>query len=219
MFAETILLESMIEAASNPERAVGMAKYMRDKFSFMGIASQQRREISKAYWKANPLPSDRALAKEIMTEMWEHPVREINYCVLDVIERWVKPDDIEWLEQLIVTRSWWDSVDALHKTVGKIFLQAPALREAWIKKWLDSGNVWLQRMTLIFQLSYGDKTDERLLFQQCKALASHPDFFIRKGIGWALRQHARKNPESVRTFVAQHTFSPLSVREALKHLA
>jgi 3-methyladenine DNA glycosylase AlkD len=82
----------------------------------------------------------------------------------------------------------------------------------------NSGNRWLIRTAILFQLKYKDKTDEVLLFGLCKQYAGEKEFFIKKAIGWALRQYAHTRPEAVRKFVKQHTLQPLSIREAMKHL-
>lgn len=82
---------------------------------------------------------------------------------------------------------------------------------------IDSDDIWLVRSAIIYQLGYGDRTDERRLFEMCARRADHPEFFVRKAIGWALREHAKYAPDSVRTFVGTHRdrLAPLSVREAL----
>jgi 3-methyladenine DNA glycosylase AlkD len=88
-------------------------------------------------------------------------------------------------------------------------------------RWIDDENLWVARTAILHQLFYGDATDVDRLFGYCLRQASHPDFFIRKAIGWALRQYARTDPDRVRSFLVGPgaALSPLSVREASKHLS
>ena len=89
----------------------------------------------------------------------------------------------------------------------------------YIDSWLHSGNLWLQRSCLIHQLRYNKTADRALLFNLCEQLAGHPDFFIRKAIGWSLRQYSKEYPDAVIDFVNKHELSPLSRKEALKVIA
>jgi 3-methyladenine DNA glycosylase AlkD len=86
--------------------------------------------------------------------------------------------------------------------------------------WAQDGNMWLIRTAILHQLHYGTETDKDRLFRYCTRQAGHPDFFVRKAIGWALRHYARTNPEAVRRYVTRNrtVLSPLSIREATKHL-
>ena len=122
-------------------------------------------------------------------------------------------------EWMVLRRSWWDSVDFIAPTLmGKLFLQNPQLIADKTKDFVDSRELWLQRSALIFQLKYKTKTDLNLLFHYCERLAEHPDFFIRKAIGWSLRQAGKFYPNEIRDFVSKTSLSNLSRREALKHL-
>src|SRR6266540_1420745 len=121
----------------------------------------------------------------------------------------------------ITNKSWWDTVDALAAhLVGPIVANHPATVST-MDEWAGEENVWLARTAILHQLTYKEATDTERLFRYCVTRADHRDFFIRKAIGWALRQHAWTDPGAVRRFVAAHTdrLSPLSVREALKNVA
>ncbi|MDY0078468.1 MAG: DNA alkylation repair protein, partial [Bacteroidales bacterium] len=100
---------------------------------------------------------------------------------------------------------------------GSHFQRFPEIRDETLSKWMLSGNFWLQRSCLIFQLKYKEQTDEALLFELCRQLGGEKEFFIRKAIGWALRQYARTAPQAVKQFVDSTDLQPLSKREALKH--
>jgi 3-methyladenine DNA glycosylase AlkD len=113
------------------------------------------------------------------------------------------------------TKSWWDTVDVLaSRVVG------PVAERPIIESWLTSGDLWLERTAILHQLGYGERTDADFLFRSCLTHAASTEFFLRKAIGWALRQYARVDPAAVRGFVAAHAdeLSGLSRREALKHL-
>ena len=123
------------------------------------------------------------------------------------------------IRQLIVTKSWWDTVDALAAhVVGVMVARQPVLLST-MDEWVVSDELWLIRTAILHQLRYKSQTDTERLFRYCAQHAGHKDFFIRKAIGWALREYARTDPDAVRRFVkTQSALSGLSVREALKHL-
>lgn len=161
------------------------------------------------------------LLDDVVRSAWEQPQREFQYSGMELFTHAAKtsvPGKLLLAEELILRKSWWDTVDhlAVHG-VGKILQRHPEMIAAANKRYLESNELWLQRTTLIFQLQYKEKTDRKLLFENVKKLADHPDFFIRKGIGWALRQYAYVDKEAVIAFVKKVKLSPLSIREALKH--
>src|SRR5262249_17077358 len=154
---------------------------------------------------------------------WELPEREYQYFAGDLLSRYAArctPAFLTTAEMLITTKPWWDTVDELAaNVVGNIVLRHPEALST-MDNWLAGDHLWLTRTALLHQLRYKERTDTDRLFRYCLARAGHRDFFIRKAIGWALRQYAWADPEPVREFVAAHRerLSPLSVREALKNL-
>jgi 3-methyladenine DNA glycosylase AlkD len=127
--------------------------------------------------------------------------------------------EVFFLEELICTRSWWDTVDWVNKLVGLHFRRYPDLIKPVTERWMASGNFWLQRVCLIFQLTYKDKTDSDMMFDYVRRLADSKEFFLQKGAGWALRQYAKTNPDAVLEFVLNTRLAPLTRREALKNVA
>jgi 3-methyladenine DNA glycosylase AlkD len=124
------------------------------------------------------------------------------------------------VQELITTKSWWDTVDTLAAhTVGPLVAAYPGLVDT-MDAWVTDANMWLVRTAILHQLRYKERTDAERLFRYCTVQASHRDFFVRKAIGWALRDYARTDPEAVRRYVEEHRsiLAPLSVREASKHL-
>lgn len=129
-----------------------------------------------------------------------------------------KKGDIELLEYMVTHKSWWDTVDFIAaNSMGTYFKLYPELRKQYVKKWLASDHMWLQRSALLFQLKYKDSLDEELMAYAIKALLGSKEFFINKAIGWSLRQHSRTNPKWVTNFVrSTPTLANLSKREALR---
>jgi 3-methyladenine DNA glycosylase AlkD len=219
-----------LEPLADPARAVPMAAYMRDRFPFLGIPSPARRAALRAGWKGLPVPSAAELGAAA-TALWQLPGREYQYAACDLLERHVArrhgvrdPAALEGLlegtvEQLITTRSWWDSVDALRSAaVGPLVAAHPGLVPV-LERWLESDDHWLVRSAIIHQLGYRERTDATRLFAFCARRAADREFFVAKAVGWALRTYARQAPDDVRAFVAAHPeLTPLARREALKHL-
>jgi 3-methyladenine DNA glycosylase AlkD len=217
--ANSILVDRMRQAA-DPQRAVSMAAYMRGQFPFLGIPSPALRQIMRE----NPLPKpSEELLREATLELWQLPEREFQYVACVRLRRYVKfcgPGFLGVAKQLVVTKSWWDTVDTLAShTVGPLVRANPEL-VATMDSWIDDENMWLARTALLHQLGYKGATDSGRLFRYCERRADHPDFFIRKAIGWALREYAKTDPDAVRAFVFAHqgVLSGLSKREALKNL-
>jgi len=215
-------LRVALVAVADPARAVDMARYMRDQFEFLGVASAPRRTAAKSFIRSfDAQPPAAAIAAT--KQLWRQSEREFAYVGSDLLARQAKRLDaahIDALRSFITTKSWWDTVDALAAdVVGPMVTRHPQLT-AVMDEWIADDNLWLASTAILNQLKYGKSTDTDRLFGYCERQAAHSDFFIRKAIGWALRQYARTDPEAVRRFVADHRdgLSPLSIREATKHL-
>ena len=215
-------LVPVYRAAADPVKAVGTRAYMRDQFPYLGIPTARRRELSREVLAGQPAPNQDDL-RAIALACWELPEREYQYFASDLLVRYARqlgPGFLDTVRHLVTTKSWWDTVDALaSKVVGPVVARYPQT-VAMMDGWLVDENMWLARTAILHQLAYKERTDTARLFRYCLARADHRDFFIRKAIGWALRQYAWTDPAAVRRFVAAHTteLSPLSVREATKNL-
>lgn len=220
-FSVAAVREALAEHAS-PTAAIPMAAYMKGHFAFLGIKTPVRKAAIKDFIAAGRHVSDEELLA-VAAGLWAEPEREYQYTACELLRRWsprFEPDAIDDIEQLIITKSWWDTVDGLAgRTVGTLVAQHPQL-VTLMDQWIDDDNMWLNRTALIHQLFRKETTDVTRLFAYCERQAAHTDFFVRKAIGWALRQHAHTDPDAVRAFVAAHEgeLSGLSKREALKHL-
>ena len=165
-----------------------------------------------------PAPFD----PEVLRSLWAAPQREFHHSAIDIMQKQVRSineSDIALLEELIVTKSWWDTVDGLSSwIVGPYFLKFPKHKAEITDQWTVHDNMWLRRASIIFQLGYKEKTDTELLFRHIRLNLGSKEFFINKAIGWALREYAKTDAEAVMQFVSTTELSPLSRREAMKHL-
>jgi len=214
-------LQTLLEQNANPTQAGPMKKYMRDQFEYLGIKSPQLKELLKQFIAANGLPPIKDL-DAILRELWALPQREFQYAATGFLgrsEKQLPASFIKTIEFLLVTKSWWDTVDTISGgTLGVHFKRFPEVRQKYLAKWRLSDNFWLRRATIQFQLNYKTETDFDLLCEIiCENLDSK-EFFINKAIGWSLRQYARTDPKAVQEFVNSTPLHPLSRREAMKHL-
>lgn len=204
---------------SDSEKAESMAGYMRDKFSFYGLQAAERRKALRKYMQEQKRPQYNQLQTAVK-KLWQLPEREFQYFAQELILKY--EDDyteaiIDLFEYMLKNKSWWDTVDHIaKKLVGKYFKVFPKKRDPKLKEWLDSGNIWLQRTALLFQLGYKEKTDAQLLFDVIEKLKNIDEFFIQKAIGWALREYSKIEPLAVVKFTNSHQLSSLANREALK---
>lgn len=204
----------------DPAVAQGQMAYMRNQFEFFGLKMPAWTALAKQLHQELGIPTGEEL-HELAQLCFADEHRELHYYALQTVEKALKKQSAEFinvLEELILTNSWWDTVDWIAKLVGLHFKKYPELIVPVTTRWMDSGELWLQRVCLIFQLSYKENTDQALLFGYIRRVAGSKEFFLQKGAGWALRQYARINPDAVRNFVQGEKLAPLTRREALKHL-
>lgn len=222
--ADTVLarLAEVYPPAGEPVRAAGAAAYMRHQFPFLGITAPRMTQLNREVLAGLPAPSEADLVT-VARACWDRPEREYQYFACAYLRRYVRvasPALLATVRDLITTKSWWDTVDTLAAhTVGPLVAAYSDLVST-MDAWIEDENVWLVRTAILHQLQYQERTDANRLFRYCARQAGHRDFFVRKAIGWALRQYARTDPAAVRSFVDEHrsALSPLSVREATRHL-
>ena len=206
---------------ADPEKAREMKRYMKGQYEYFGIQAPQRRALLKQFLAEQGLPPASEL-QSIVRTLWAAPQRELQYVAVELLIRFKKSWTPEWLplfETLITAKSWWDTVDFISSDlVGELFRRFPEQIRPTTARWMDSGNMWLQRTALIFQRRYKHQTDRELLFDYCTRCAGSKEFFIRKAIGWALREYAKTDPAAVVAFVKSHKLSPLSEREAVRRI-
>jgi 3-methyladenine DNA glycosylase AlkD len=213
---------SAFSANANQEKADGMRAYMKNQFPFCGLSAPERTALLRQCWAGLPELDEKDLVTAVAA-LWVLPEREYQYAGVALIRRHIRhagPGLMPVAETLIVDKSWWDTVDELAThVVGPLALRYPGLR-ADVARWIDSDNLWLARTAIIYQNGYKERTDPGLLFDYCLRRVDDKDFFIRKAIGWALREYSKTDPDAVRGFVVEHEsrLSGLSRREALRRI-
>ena len=221
VFDATKDLRTALEAIADPERAGPMADYMRNRFVFLGIQAKDRRTATKP-WLRQAKRAEADALLDFAAWCWDQTEREFHHVGTDALRAGasnLRAQDLDAVKQLVTTHSWWDTVDALAAwTVGPL-VDRHQLRDR-MDEWIHSDNLWVARTAILHQLSYKDRTDPERLFRYADLRAEDTEFFIRKALGWALRQYARVAPDEVRAFVEprRDRLSGLTVREAMKHL-
>lgn len=210
---------------ADPAKAPDMQRYMKSAMPFRGVQKPLRQRLTRELFTAHPIP-DVDTWETVVRELWHGAeYREERYVAVDLTAdrrylQWQTPERLRLYEELIASGAWWDYVDEIAiRRIGPILRTHPAELTTVVQHWAADRDRWKRRTAVICQVSAKSATDTVLLEQCITANLSDPDFFLRKGIGWALRDYARTDPAWVRTFVGAHPdLSPLSRREALKHL-
>jgi 3-methyladenine DNA glycosylase AlkD len=212
-------IHSVFLQSGDPDTAQGQIAYLRYQFDFYGLKAAKWMALSKEIMEEKGVPVGEEF-KELVRLCFEDEHRELQYFALEMVQKTLKKQPayfIDFLEELIITKSWWDTVDWLAKLIGIHFKKHPQLILPVTERWMASGNFWLQRVCLIFQLSYRDKTDFGLMKRHILQIAGSKEFFLQKGAGWALRQYSRTNPTEVINFVKENPqLAALTKREALR---
>ena len=209
-----------LEARADNVRALDMSKYMKNKFEFFGVGAPDRNEIWKPYFKE--AKKTKKIDWNFIEICFKHDKRECQYTAayyLKYMKKFLVEDDIPKLKELVLTKSWWDTVDILDKVIGSIIYNNKNLYPI-ILEWSKDDNIWLRRVAIDHQLLRKENTDEQLLEKILINNLNHKEFFVNKAIGWALRDYSKTNPQWVRNFIEVHkeNMASLSIREASKYL-
>ena len=209
-----------LEENSNELLAESMSKYMQDKFRFLGVRGATRTEIYKKYFP--DARKTKTIDWDFIENCWNKEEREFQYVVvyyLKAMQKFLKREDISKLKYLIVTKSWWDTVDLLAKVIGSLVIRIEGYDKIMLE-WSKDSNIWLRRVAILYQLSLKDKVDEIILDKILVNNLGDSEFFINKAIGWALRDYSKYNPEWVREFIKKNknNMANLSIREASKYI-
>ncbi|KDN21693.1 DNA alkylation repair protein [Amycolatopsis rifamycinica] len=210
---------------ADPAKAPAMQAYMKSAMPYRGVAKPERSALLKRVLAEHILP-DRVRFSATVLELWRTAgFREERYAAIDLsgyraYRRWQDPDLVPVYEEMIVDGAWWDYVDELAiRRLGPILRENRTRMTPTMLAWAHDGNLWRRRTAIICQVGAKEETDAELLAQAIEPSIAEPEFFLRKGIGWALRDYAKTAPDWVRSFVDDHPgLSGLSRREALKHI-
>ena len=204
--------------AQNDSKSVEMAAYLKNQFSFLGIAKPQRAMLSREFLKEKK--REDGVDWAFIFDCYRKEEREFHYLaisyLLSVKER-LTPHDVKNIEELIVTNSWWDSVDSMVPITAELYRKYPEMKDV-ILSWAQNENMWLRRTAILFQLHGKEQTDTALLSRIIELNLDSKEFFINKAIGWALREYSKTNRDWVAEFISSHPLSKLSAREASKYL-
>lgn len=212
------LLEAL-QFDADADLAAEMAAYMKDRFEYFGIRQPNRKAILKAFTAQYGHPPLQEL-EGVVRQLWQQPQRECQYCAIELAMKWkmkLLPEHIHLFEHMVTEKSWWDTVDLISTNlIGNVFLAYLELERTYPDKWVAGDNMWLQRAAIIYQLKYKDSTDVDRLFRYCDFMADSKEFFIRKAIGWALREYSKTNAEVIERYVGRGHLHPFSAKEAMK---
>ena len=216
------LLDLIIDFEENRNEllAESMSKYMQDKFRFLGVRGATRTEIYKKYFP--DARKTKTVDWDFVESCWNKEEREFQYVVvyyLKAMQKFLKREDISKLKYLIVTKSWWDTVDLLAKVVGSLVIRIEGYDQIMLE-WSKDSNIWLKRVAILYQLSLKEKVDKQVLDKILVNNLGDSEFFINKAVGWALRDYSKYNPEWVREFIKKNkeNMANLSIREASKYI-
>jgi 3-methyladenine DNA glycosylase AlkD len=213
--------QKALKDAANPTDAPAMQAYLKTDMPFYGVKTPPRRVMVRDLGKAF-LPATQADYDKKIKALWALPHREEKYLAIGLARRWkafIQPEAMPLYEKMIREGGWWDLVDDIAKNlVGKLVWDHPKTFWPLMEKWIHDDDLWIRRTAVLCQLAFKERTEKERLFDFCLDRAHEKDFFMRKAIGWALRQYSYADPKAVRAFVQKHEkkLSPLSRKEALK---
>jgi 3-methyladenine DNA glycosylase AlkD len=208
---------------ADAEKAAGMAAYLKTDMPFYGVQKKGRTEVFRIIKREIPI-TDNSTYRAAVGALWDQPHREEKYLAIGIARTYkdfLTFANMDLYRRLVVEGAWWDFVDEVAiNCVGIVYLNEREQTEPTIEAWVDDDIMWLRRSSLISPIKHKADTDHEMLFDHCVRRADETEFFIRKAIGWTLREYAKTEPERVRAFLIKHRneLSGLSFREAAKHL-
>ncbi|MBO9602076.1 MAG: DNA alkylation repair protein [Novosphingobium sp.] len=220
-------IRSGLADIAEPARAPAMQAYMKSAMPYLGVSSVPRRRLCKALFAGLEWPSSAAWQAEVLAVWRGAEFREERYCAIELCalrsaRRFHSTAALPMYEEMIVAGAWWDYVDEIagHR-LSEILRAEPAAMKRAMLEWAQGADMWKRRSAILCQLDAKGATDLDFLYACIAPSLSSKEFFLRKAIGWALRQYARTDPAEVARYVLEHAaqLSPLSRREATKHIA
>ncbi|MBC8196709.1 MAG: DNA alkylation repair protein [Candidatus Marinimicrobia bacterium] len=217
----SIILEFVKNA--NSTIAIGKQKYMKSKMPFYGIPNPIVKKLTNNQLKKFPINNNDEY-KSLIKYIFHNAIhREEWYCGLHIAmkyKKYILEENLPLYLEIIKITQWWDIVDAVASNlVGPSIINSSQFRR-YNNSWIINENMWIRRTAILSQLKYKSNTDEKLLYELILKCAHEKEFFIRKAIGWILREYSKTNPNSVMIFIDKNRnyLSNLSVREGTKKL-
>ncbi|HMN89696.1 MAG TPA: DNA alkylation repair protein [Saprospiraceae bacterium] len=215
-------VQARYQQHASAANAAAMQRYMKDQFLFFGIKKPERVTLSEQLIRELGVPASTQALSAVCRQCFQAEPREMQYFAADLLRPRIKKYEVELLpllEELMLEKSWWDTIDFLApKLAGNILLRFPGAIADYPARWIDSDNFWLQRAAILFQLDYKNRTNSALLFSFIHRQADSREFFVQKAAGWALRNYSKVNPDEVRHFIMHTKLSKLTIREGSKYL-
>jgi 3-methyladenine DNA glycosylase AlkD len=220
------LLRSELKNAGDPVKAHGMQAYMKSAMPYFGVPAVPLRAIARRIFDAHRLPDAETWRRECLAIWRGARHREEWYAAIELTghrfyRQYQNRSALPMYQEMIVTGAWWDVVDTLasHR-LGGLLRAEPRFMRPKMLAWSRSRDIWKRRGAILCQLTFKHETDLELLYACIEPSLDSPEFFLRKAIGWALRQYAWTDPGEVERYVRAHAgrLSPLSVRQALKNI-
>ena len=209
---------------SDKEFAKGAQRYMKSEMPYYGVRSPIKKKIDFKLKKKHKIESFGEW-NNIIGELWDNAkFREERYAAMTILGQYKEYHTLKiipLIEHIIITGAWWDFIDGISpNTVGSLLKKYPKEMRKTLKSWNNSNHMWLRRASILAQLKFKDETDEKLLYSFIKNRMHEKEFFIRKAIGWVLREYSKTNKESVRKFINRNKngLSNLSIREGSKYI-
>lgn len=221
--ALTALVAGRLATGADPDKAGPMAAYMKTDMPFFGVQKAGRVPILREI-KAQFPPANRDEYRTAVLALWQQPHREEKYLAISYagsFPRFVTLASVPLYRSMIIEGAWWDFVDGIATSlIGTVLFNQRDRMTPKVEAWIDDRDMWIRRTAIIAQLGHKGATDTDLLFDACERRMHETEFFVRKAIGWALRDYAKTDPAAVAGFVTMHRdgLSGLSYREATKHL-
>lgn len=216
-------VQKRLSALADADKAVEMAAYMKTKMPFYGVQKPDRLPIIREL-RDNFAPSTQTEYEAAVLALWRLKHREEKYMAINyaaLFKNFITPQSMPLYERLVREGQWWDFIDSIStELIGKVLLNYPDEARPIVENYSNDKDFWLRRASLLAHLGHKKQTSHKHLFAYCKKMAAEKEFFIRKGMGWILREYSKSEPERVLKFLRENkdTLSPLTVREGSKHL-
>ncbi len=217
------LVQDHFEALRDQQKAREMAAYMKTEMPFYGIQKPDRIPVLKLIKRELP-PGNQKEYLQAVKSLWSCPHREEKYLAIDYAVQFGDYLDISTVpvfEGMVRDGAWWDFIDPIASNIiGRILMEDRSSMTSILYKWIEDEDFWIRRTAVLSQLKHKENTDSRMLFQFCDTLKSENEFFIRKAIGWALREYSYTEPALVMEYLNANKdeLSGLSYREGIKNL-
>ena len=212
-----------LQKHANPTNAVQMQAYLKTEKPFYGVKAPTLNSIVKDVKETFQFTTQTEY-NDIILHLWSLPHREEKYVSVKLAikcSKFITLDALPVFEKMIREGQWWDFIDPVSTNlVGKLLKKYPTEMNKILDKWIEDEDMWIRRSAILSHLKHKENTDQKRLFEYCLQCAHEKEFFIRKAIGWALREYSKTKPEVVSNFIQEHneTLSNLSKREGMKHI-